>query len=60
MKKILVTGANGQLGQCLQKLAVSEENWEFVFADSKTLDISDKKAVLDLLKGMSLKQEYAK
>ena len=47
MKKILVTGANGQLGQCLQKLAVSEENWEFVFADSKTLDISDKKAVLD-------------
>jgi len=47
MKKILVTGANGQLGQCLQKLAVSEENWEFVFADSKTLDISDKKAVFD-------------
>lgn len=47
MKKILVTGANGQLGQCLQKLAKNLEQFEFIFADSKTLDITDKEAVLD-------------
>lgn len=47
MKKILVTGAKGQLGQCLQKIALNEEQFEFIFADSKTLDITDREAVRD-------------
>ncbi len=38
-KKILVTGANGQLGQSLQ--AMSNEKYDFVFASRKDLDITD-------------------
>lgn len=47
MKKILVTGASGQLGQSIQKLSKNLEQFEFIFTDSKTLDISDKEAVHD-------------
>lgn len=41
MKKVLVTGANGQLGQCLQKIAPLYKNLEFAFKNSKELDITD-------------------
>ncbi|TDS18642.1 dTDP-4-dehydrorhamnose reductase [Maribacter caenipelagi] len=41
MKKVLVTGANGQLGQCLQKTAPLYKNLEFAFKNSKELDITD-------------------
>lgn len=41
-KKILVTGANGQLGQCLQKISKKFQEFEFVFAGSQDLDITDK------------------
>ena len=47
MKKILVTGANGQLGQCLQKISSQFEEFEFIFTDSETLDITDKEEVND-------------
>lgn len=48
MKKILVTGANGQLGQCIRKLAPDfEDRFEFIFADSEVLDISDADSVSD-------------
>ncbi|WP_417428733.1 dTDP-4-dehydrorhamnose reductase [Halpernia sp.] len=49
MKKILVTGGNGQLGQCFQKLASDFPQFEFVFADSETLDITDEVQVQDFL-----------
>ena len=39
MKKIVVTGANGQVGQELQVLAEAMTEWEFVFTDVKKLDI---------------------
>ncbi len=41
MKKILVTGANGQLGKCLQNAAkaLPKEEYEFIFADRKALDV---------------------
>lgn len=45
-KKILVTGGNGQLGQCLQKLSLDFPQFEFIFTDSNSLDITDKEAVL--------------
>ena len=37
---ILVTGGNGQLGQALQKTAQNAVGLNFVFADSKVLDIT--------------------
>lgn len=42
MKKILVTGANGQLGQCIQKIAPEFKNFQFIFKDSRALDITNK------------------
>ncbi|ASW75653.1 dTDP-4-dehydrorhamnose reductase [Chryseobacterium piperi] len=42
MKKIVVIGSNGQLGNCIRKIAPDFENeYEFIFTDSKTLDITD-------------------
>lgn len=42
---ILVTGANGQLGQSFQKMAAQYPNLQFLFAGSAQLDIGDNKAV---------------
>jgi dTDP-4-dehydrorhamnose reductase len=39
MKHILVTGANGQLGQCFQQLSKTA-NFKFTFLDSKQLDVT--------------------
>jgi dTDP-4-dehydrorhamnose reductase len=47
MKKILVTGGNGQLGKCFQKLSPDFQEFEFVFTDSNTLDITDENKVQD-------------
>jgi len=44
-RKILVTGANGQLGSELQLLAVNYKNFEFCFTDIETLNISNSEAV---------------
>jgi dTDP-4-dehydrorhamnose reductase len=42
--KILVTGANGQVGHCLQQ-QLSKSSWEFVALTRVELDISDAHAV---------------
>jgi dTDP-4-dehydrorhamnose reductase len=42
---ILVTGANGQLGQCFQQLAGDFPQMKFLFAASADLDIGDRRAV---------------
>lgn len=48
MKKILVIGGNGQLGNCLRKIAGDYSgNYNFHFTDSDTLDITDASAVED-------------
>lgn len=47
MKKILVTGGNGQLGQCLQKLETKFSEFQFIFTDSKTLDITEENQLQD-------------
>lgn len=39
MKKIVVTGANGQLGLCLKTKSKEDKALDFVFLDSKELDI---------------------
>ncbi|WP_282178799.1 dTDP-4-dehydrorhamnose reductase [Maribacter stanieri] len=41
MKKVLITGSNGQLGQCLQIIASLYKNLELTFKNSKDLDITD-------------------
>ncbi len=40
--KVLVTGANGQLGQCIKELSKTIIDIDFIFKSSKTLDITKK------------------
>lgn len=48
MKKILVIGSNGQLGNCIRKIAPDFENsYEFMFTDSQTLDITNEDQIND-------------
>ena len=47
MKRVLVTGANGQLGLALQE-AAKDSNHKFVFMNKNTLDITDAQAVKEL------------
>lgn len=50
MINILVTGANGQLGKCIQDAVSAEElvNYRFVFASREMLSITNKKSIQDL------------
>ena len=43
--RILVTGADGQLGRSLQRAAVGAED-EYLFTDAAELDITDREAVV--------------
>ncbi|SIP93812.1 dTDP-4-dehydrorhamnose reductase [Chryseobacterium sp. RU37D] len=46
MKKIVVIGGNGQLGNCIKKIAPDFElDYEFIFTDSQMLDITDENLV---------------
>ncbi|MBK0371257.1 dTDP-4-dehydrorhamnose reductase [Flavobacterium agrisoli] len=45
MKKILVTGANGQLGSELKVLAAQNAQFEWVFTDREELDLTDLKGL---------------
>lgn len=48
MKKIVVIGSNGQLGNCIRKIAPDFENqYEFLFTDSTTLDVTNEEQVND-------------
>lgn len=42
---ILITGANGQVGQCFRQASIKSSAQNFVFAGSQDLDVSDRKAV---------------
>lgn len=54
MKKVLVTGAGGQLGQCIQKITKNHENLEFHFFESEQLNITDN----DQMQAVFLKNKY--
>lgn len=45
IKKIVVTGANGQLGWELSQLATQFPNYDFVFADRSQLDLSKPESI---------------
>jgi dTDP-4-dehydrorhamnose reductase len=47
---LLITGANGQVGQCFQRLATQYPQFRFLFSGSADLDIGDKKAVKKFFK----------
>lgn len=40
MKTVLVTGASGQLGRCIQKYAEAEKDVDWLFLDSSEIDIT--------------------
>ncbi len=44
---VLVTGGNGQLGQCIQSIANQFPSLHFLFVDKDILDITNEKDVLD-------------
>lgn len=52
---ILVTGANGQLGQCFRKLSADFPEMSFIFAGSGELDIADHAAVKRMFKHQSIR-----
>ena len=49
MKKILVTGANGQLGSELKEFSSDYLQFEWVFADRSVLDLSDLASISNVL-----------
>ena len=50
---ILVTGANGQLGNEMRRVAAKSPN-NYVFTDVAELDITNAAAVLDMVKAIML------
>ena len=50
MKTILVTGANGQLGNSIRLFAGKYSGYNFLFTDVDTLDITDPAAVRAMIK----------
>lgn len=50
MKKILVTGANGQLGRCIQDAAAEFPDLELVFTSKEELDIENIDSVKDFFR----------
>ena len=45
MKKILVTGANGQLGRCIRRISDGRSDIDITYADVEELDLRDRDAV---------------
>lgn len=54
--KILVTGANGQLGKCFQDIAINYPTYEFHFKSSVELDITSAEGTWDIF--AQLKFDY--
>ena len=50
MKNILITGANGQLGNEMRVLSAENKEYNYFFTDVAELDICDAKAILDFVK----------
>lgn len=50
MKNILITGANGQLGNEMRVLSAEHPEFNYFFTDVAELDICDAKAILDFAK----------
>ncbi len=53
MRKILVTGANGQLGWELGQLAASYPQYEFIFTDRTVIDLSKPETLAAIINEMA-------
>ena len=51
--KILVTGANGQLGSDIKRLATDHPSWEFRFIDIQDVDLTNRDATVSFFKGQT-------
>lgn len=49
---ILITGANGQVGQCFRQLATRYPQWRFIFNDYPELDITDRGMVFRFFRSL--------
>ena len=49
MKRILITGSNGQLGSELRALSGEHDEWTFYFTDVAELDITDREGTRDFM-----------
>ncbi len=54
MKTVLVTGAGGQLGKCLQKLARENEEIDWLFMESAEIDITSRKSLEECFQSKSI------
>ncbi len=55
-KNILITGANGQLGNEIRRIAsFHENNFQFFFTDVAELDITDQQAIEDFIRENNIK-----
>ena len=54
MTKILVTGANGQLGQSIHSITNQYDNLEIIFTDVEELDICDLEQLIDYTKSPNI------
>lgn len=48
LKKILITGAKGQLGKCLQDISKEYPEFQFVFTSKKELNIQNESAIEEI------------
>ena len=54
MKNVLITGANGQLGNEMRVLSAENKEYTYFFTDVAELDICDEQAVLDFVKANNI------
>ena len=55
MKNILVTGAYGQLGNEVRILSANYPEYNFMFTDVDSLDITDKNELIDFVTGNDIR-----
>ena len=58
MKNILVTGANGQLGNEMRVLSAEYKEYTCFFTDVAELDICDEQAVMTFVKENNIQPSY--
>ncbi|SDQ14349.1 dTDP-4-dehydrorhamnose reductase [Flagellimonas zhangzhouensis] len=49
MDRILVLGSGGQLGKTIEEFSAEHSNLKFIFKNSKEIDITDEKKIIDLI-----------
>lgn len=53
MKTVLITGSNGQLGNCIREVVENKQNIKFIFKSSSDLDITNNQEIKSVFKSNS-------